>query len=243
MASYVQEKGSGMKPARAVAYVRVSTAEQTSEGVSLDGQEERLRAYFTLQGLELVEQIREAGVSASKPLAERPGGKRLLELVGGRWVQHLVALKRDRLFRDAEDALRQTKARDRAGVALHRVDVGGQAVNTATAMGRFFLSMTAAFAELKRSLIAERTQATLSRKKADRKAYAPTPYGFDRDGEVLVENPAEQRVLMMVRTWCAQGWSLRRIAEELNRRRIPSKKGGRWHASTVRYTPKNDLYG
>ena len=47
----------------------------------------------------------------------------------------------------------------------------------------------------------------------------------------------------MVRTWRAQGWSLRRIAEELNRRRIPSKKGGRWHASTVRYILQNDLYG
>ena len=48
---------------------------------------------------------------------------------------------------------------------------------------------------------------------------------------------------MMVRTWRAQGWSLRRIAEELNRRRIPSKKGGRWHASTVRYILQNDLHG
>ncbi|MFS8544027.1 MAG: recombinase family protein [Limnochordales bacterium] len=232
-----------MKPVAAVAYVRVSTAEQASEGVSLDAQEERLRAYCTLQGLELVELIREEGVSASKPLAERPGGKRLLELVEGRRVQHVVALKLDRLFRDAEDALHQTKVWDRAGVALHLVDMGGQTVNTATAMGRFFLSMMAAFAELERNLIAERTQAALSHKKAHREAYAPTPYGFDRDGEALVENPAEQRVLMMVRTWRAQGWSLRRIAEELNRRRIPSKKGGRWHASTVRYILRNDLYG
>ena len=37
--------------------------------------------------------------------------------------------------------------------------------------------------------------------------------------------------------------ALQRIAEELNRRRIPSKKGGRWHASTVRYILQNDLHG
>jgi DNA invertase Pin-like site-specific DNA recombinase len=39
--------------------------------------------------------------------------------------------------------------------------MGGQTLNTATAMGRMFLTMTVAFAELERNLIAERTQAAL----------------------------------------------------------------------------------
>lgn len=42
----------------------------------------------------------------------------------------------DRLFRDAEDALRQTKAWDKAGIVLHLVDMGGTSMNTASAMGR-----------------------------------------------------------------------------------------------------------
>lgn len=47
-------------------------------------------------------------------------------------------------------------------------------------MGRFFLNMMAAFAELERNLIAERTAAVLAHKKTHREAYAPTPYGFER---------------------------------------------------------------
>ncbi len=39
--------------------------------------------------------------------------------------------------------------------------MGGQTLNTATAMGRMLLTMTVAFAELERNLIAERTQAAL----------------------------------------------------------------------------------
>lgn len=40
-----------------------------------------------------------------------------MQLVARKRVKHVVALKLDRLFRDAEDVLYQTKAWDRAGVA------------------------------------------------------------------------------------------------------------------------------
>lgn len=91
-------------------YLRVSTLEQL-KGVSLEAQEERLRAYCQMNGLEVRpgDVIREEGVSASVPLYKRPGGARLLQRVS-EGVSNLVALKLDRVFRDAEDALRQTKA-------------------------------------------------------------------------------------------------------------------------------------
>jgi hypothetical protein len=44
------------------------------------------------------------GVSGTKPLTSRPGGSRLLHLIKTKKVQHVVALKLDRLFRNASDA-------------------------------------------------------------------------------------------------------------------------------------------
>src|SRR5579871_2418172 len=126
---------------RALCYVRVSTLEQSKFGFSLDAQEQRLRAYCQVAGLEVVDLIREEGVSASIPLAKRPAGAKLLDglrdAIGG-GIGHVVCLKLDRLFRDAEDALRQTKAWDKAGIALHLVDMGGHSLNTGSAMGRMF---------------------------------------------------------------------------------------------------------
>ncbi len=61
---------------KALAYARVSTAEQAREGVSLDAQVERIRAYCQMSGLSLVTVIREEGVSAAKLLANRPGRRR-----------------------------------------------------------------------------------------------------------------------------------------------------------------------
>ena len=53
------------KPA-AIAYVRVSTHEQADEGVSLRAQEERIRAYCELAGLDLVGIFREEGVDPAE---------------------------------------------------------------------------------------------------------------------------------------------------------------------------------
>lgn len=71
----------------------------------------------------------------------------------------------DRLFRDAEDALRQTKAWDKAGIVLHLMDMGGTSINTASAMGRMLLTLMAGCAELDRILVAERTASVLAHKK------------------------------------------------------------------------------
>jgi DNA invertase Pin-like site-specific DNA recombinase len=227
---------------KAVCYLRVSTEEQARGGVSLEAQEERLKAYCSMTGLEVVEIVREEGISGAKPLASRPGGERLLKLIANKKVKHVVALKLDRLFRDAEDALHQTRAWDRAGIALHLVDMGGQTLNTATAMGRFFLNMMAAFAELERNLIAERTATALAHKKAHKKAYAPTPFGFERVGDTLQEKPEEQEIIAQIFTWREAGWSLRKIAAELNKQGVPTKQGGQWYASTVKYILENSLY-
>jgi len=227
---------------KAVGYIRVSTEEQAKEGVSLDAQEERVHAYATMQGLDLVGLVREEGVSATIPLADRPGGAKLLELVKKHRAGHVVAMKLDRLFRDAADALIQTRAWDKGKVALHLLDVGGQTINTSTAMGRMFLTMMAGFAELERNLIAERTTAAMAYKKAHGEVYAPTPFGYDRAGDRLVINTGEGMVIRKVRRWRMDGDSLHRIAARLNDQGVPGKQGGRWYASTIRYLLGNELH-
>ncbi len=249
MARTAQSRDASGPTAPAAAYIRVSTEEQAKGGVSLDVQEERLRAYAIASGLVLIRLIREEGVSGAKPLGERPGGKELLSLVARRQVCHVVALKLDRLFRDAANCLAETRSWDRQGVALHLVDLGGTAINTASAMGRMFLTMTAGFAELERNLIAERTATALQHKKRHGQAYSPTPFGFDREGGRIVPNDAEQVVLLRIRTLRTEGWSLGSIANDLNLRSVPTKTknrlgaatAGKWYPSTVRYMIENGL--
>jgi DNA invertase Pin-like site-specific DNA recombinase len=226
----------------AVLYTRVSTTEQVEGGVSLKDQEEKLLAYCKLQGLDPVHIIREEGISAGKPLATRPGGYELLEMVKRREVGHVIALKLDRLFRDAADALNVTKAWDNAGVALHLVDMGGQSMNTASAMGRFFLSTMASFAELERNLIAERTTAAMKYKKKHKEVYSPVPFGYDREGDNLQPNKEEQAAVKLIKKRRAAGITLQAIAGELTKKGIKTKRGGKWYAGTIKYILENNLH-
>lgn len=226
----------------AVLYVRVSTDEQARHGVSLDAQEERLRAYCMAQALEVVEVVREEGYSAFKKLHTRPGGIRLLQLVAAGKVRHVVALRVDRLFRNAADALTQTEAWDRAGIALHVCDYGGIALNTASPFGRFFFTSVAAFAELERAMIAERTRSALRYKRSKGEVYGSTPYGFERVGGELRTVGRELATVGRIQSLAAAGQSLAAIARQLNSEAVPTKQGRSWHASTVRYLLKNELY-
>ena len=226
----------------AVLYIRVSTDEQARHGVSLDAQEERLRAYCTMRGLDVAAVIRDEGVSAFKHLDTRPGGAELLRLLAAGKAAHVVALKLDRLFRNAGDALTQTEAWDREGVALHLVDMGGAAMDTASATGRMMLTMLAGFAQFERDLTSERTAAALAYKREKREAYAPTPYGYERDGDTLREHGAELATVARIQSWAAEGLSLAAIARKLTAEHVPTKRGGRWYPSTVRYLLHNDLY-
>jgi site-specific DNA recombinase len=80
-------------------------------------------------------------------------------------------------------------------------------------------------------------------KKAQRRAYCPsTPYGFRRDGDALVEDSTEMRTVQRVHRLKRRGWSLRRIADRLNRENVPTRRNGHWFASTVRYILGNDIY-
>jgi len=227
---------------KAVCYVRVSTMEQATQGVSLEAQEEKLRAYCQMTGLEIVKIIKEEGISATKPLKDRPGGKELIEIINKKKANHVVTLKLDRLFRNTEDALHVTNDWDSKGVTLHLVDMGGQAINTKSAIGRFFLSLMVGFAELERNMIAERTAMALTHKKRNLEAYAPTPLGYTRINDSLEKDEKEWEIVNLIFQLRSEKISYSKIAEELNNRGIPGKRGGKWYGSTVRYVYQNDLY-
>jgi len=226
---------------RALCYTRVSTLEQSKFGFSLDAQEQRLRAYCQVAGLEVADLLREEGVSASISLAKRPAGAKLLQWMDS-GVGHVVCLKLDRLFRDAEDALRQTKAWDRAGIALHLVDMGGQSLSTGSAMGRMFLTLMAGCAELERNLVAERTASVLAHKKQQGHVYNHTPYGFERVGDRLVVAVQEMAMVHLMQERREDGWSFAMIADAFNGDRVQGKNGGRWYGRTVKNILENSLY-
>lgn len=220
---------------KAIAYTRVSTEEQVRQGVSIDAQREAVATYCQLRGLELVQVVSEEGVSAGKPLAAREGGRRLIALVEGEKAGAVVATRLDRLFRDAIDCLSVTRQWDAQGVALHLIDMGGQSVDTSSAMGRMFLTFMAGMAEMERGLIGERTREAYRHKHAKGERWGQIPYGqrLADDGVTLVPDELEQAALKDLHLDRSAGMSIRQVTSRLNSFHPLACRGQRWHKTTV----------
>lgn len=220
---------------QAIAYVRVSTSEQALEGISIEAQLQAVRDYARFRKLELARELIDPGVSASKPLRKRQGGGELFELAKQDHIKAIIAFKLDRLFRDAADCLTVTAQWDELGVDLHLVDLGGQPIDTSTAMGRFFLTVMAGVAEMERNLIRERTKAAMSHLKATGKRVGGLAYGFtlEADGKTLAKEAKEQQVIALANQLRAKGLSLRDIAQELANLGLKSRTGAPFHPQQI----------
>ena len=217
---------------KAAAYCRVSTVEQ---GLSIEAQAVKLKAYADMLGLELVTVFAEQGVSGSVPLAERPEGAKLVAMVQAGAVQHILGTRLDRMFRSAVDCLTVTRAWDLAGVTLHLTDMGGAALNTGTAVGRLFLTMTSAFAELERSLISERTSTALKHKQARGEWTGAVPRGARVEGKRLVVDGDADGLRLYQRATALrrQGMTFREIAAVLVVEGFKPIRGRELRPSTV----------
>lgn len=204
---------------KAIGYIRVSTEEQAREGISLAHQREKIKAYAALHDIELVEIIEDRGVSA-KDIKGRPGFTRLLSELG---YDAVIVYKLDRMFRNAAEALQIAEKFNQNCVALHSVT---EKLDTQSAMGKFFFTIAAAFAEMERNLISERTREALGHKRAHGQVYNHVPYGYKKQGGHLVKDTYEQGQLVWMKAKRAEGWTLLQIANQLNENGVPTKGKG-----------------
>ena len=91
-------------PYTVIGYVRVSTDDQANNGISLEEQKSRIKAYATAHGLELVRIASDKGVSG-KTISRRRGLRGALQELDDAEAEGLVVCKLDRLSRTTTDIL------------------------------------------------------------------------------------------------------------------------------------------
>lgn len=213
---------------RAVGYVRVSTEGQVAEGVSLELQRTKIAAWASLHDAELVAVFADEGVSGSR--ADRPG---LLQAIAAakRERAALVVYSLSRLSRSTLDTLRLAGDLERAGCDL--VSLSEQ-LDTTSPAGRVIFRVLAALAEFERDQLAERTRQAMRHMKAQGRVVGSIPHGYARQGDRLIPNDAEQRIVGLVRELRDQGLSLQAIADELARRGSFNRAGRTFNPKSVR---------
>jgi DNA invertase Pin-like site-specific DNA recombinase len=214
---------------RAIGYTRVSTEDQAQSGVSLQAQEEKIRAYCTAKGWELVTVVQDAGYSAKD--LNRPGMQEVIRGCKGKEFDVVVILKLDRLTRSVNDlGYLVEDVFNRHAVAFSSIQDN---FDTCTANGRMVMNILATLAQWERDVISERTREAMQFMKRGLKRVGAVPIGFDLEKEQLVPNRGEMgtaRAMMRLRS---KGASYQKIAEHLNRGKVAAKNGGKWHPKTV----------
>jgi DNA invertase Pin-like site-specific DNA recombinase len=131
---------------RAALYVRVSTPDQHVESQLYD-----LRELAAQRGFEVVDEYEDRGVCGKK--ARRPGLDALMADARRKKFSVVLVAAFDRIARSTKNFLQVVDELDSLGIEFISLREG---VATGDAMGRLFVTIISAIAELERSLIVER---------------------------------------------------------------------------------------
>lgn len=229
-----------------VAYVRVSSARQAEEGVSIAAQVRRVKSYAEYRNFLLPDEniFIDDGVSAGVSLWNRPAGKQMRKQIICSNARHLLAFKMDRLFRNTRDCLATVDELQEEDVHIHFCEFDGGPMDTTSATGRMFLTVLAAFGELERGLISERTKLAIGHLKQNKQRFTKDIYGWDCDEENNLTPNAEEHYwieYMRVRYY-EDDVSASEIARELNTCGVPTKRGKNWGHSGVLRTIRCDFH-
>lgn len=201
-------------------YIRVSTEEQAQSGLGLEAQERMLHAYSEAKGVSLDNVLVDAGYSGKD--LNRPGIAKLLRRVRERRVGTVITLKIDRLSRRVIDTLNIVETLRKHDTAIVFVQ---EAIDTTTAAGKAMLTVIAAFAEMERNYVSERTRAALAAKRARGERLGNPAFGA---------LPGEERVRQMARELRSQRLSFRAIASSLQDRGFLPRRAKTWSPEMVR---------
>lgn len=222
---------------------RVSTAGQAVDGYGLDAQEADGRKWAKLQTTPSVRIVHvvtdgdsKAGKSGTTLIDERPGLMDALQWIADGKADGILAPNLDRLARELtvqEAVLSYVWA---IGGRVFTADHGEHLEDDASdPMRTAMRQMRGVFHQLDRGLIIKR----LTEGRAAKGARGGYAYGSPRfgqravDKELTVDEQENAIVELMERWRDEEGLGIRAIAARANAEGLPSKRGGRWHPTTV----------
>lgn len=195
-----------------IAYYRVSTDRQGKSGLGLDAQRKAVLDYLNGNGVKLVEEYVEveSGKRTNRPqLAKALDACKTHKAV-------LVIAKLDRLARNVHFVSGLMES----GVEFLAVDM--------PEANRLTIHILAAVAEHEREMISQRTKVALA--EAKRRG---VKLGRAKENKAAAKDRAKG-LKPVLRALAKEGiTSVRKVADALNERGIPTARGGEWHPTSV----------
>jgi len=225
------------QPIRAAIYTRVSTEDQAKEGFSLDAQLDKLRSYCRARDWVVAGEYIDDGYSGR--YIKRPAYTRMMDDLE-KWDTILV-IKMDRIHRNSKNfmlMMEQLKKLNKEFVSMT------ESLDTSTAMGRFVMDIIQRIAQLESEQIGERVYVGMEQKARTNGGILGfnIPYGYDYINGKLTVNNTEANIVKNIFNMYTNKLSMKKIAEILNQKKIPTKLNKLWGPQTISLILKNPVY-
>lgn len=227
--------------AKAVAYLRVSTASQaTDEKFGLKEQESLVKGYAETNGYEIIEWYTDGGISGIKE--ERPAMDAILYGdLQEREVEAVIVAKSDRVARDIKLYYYYLMLLEKSGIKL--ISATEPVVNDETGLGNIYYALMMFVAEQERKNIQMRTSLA-KKKKAMQGGYVGgrVPYGYTVFAHELHKKPDEARCVEYIFALRRNGYSIPKIVTRLAEGGYRTRIGTLFSIGGVDSILKNELF-
>jgi DNA invertase Pin-like site-specific DNA recombinase len=231
----------GKQPARAVAIIRVSTAEQAlEERYSIPHQRSHIAQECGTRGLVLAHHF-EFVQSGAKVLSGNSKEKEMvLQYIKDHDISVIIVHELDRLARSMLDTLLFVDQLNNLGVTFISIHDG---FDTGTPQGQLQMHILAAFAEYFRKQLASKVLGGMIERAREGRHMGRRPYGYAPGEKGYAIRSDEARIVEMIfNMYLEKNMGLRTIAEHLNGMGVKTQNGLNWSHNTVKDILTNEVY-
>lgn len=192
-------------------------------------QEEACRSYADARGWDVVAVYEDTELSAYRPRVTRPAYDELVAELSDDRIDAVLVWRLDRLVRRPQDFERFWALCEQHRVRLASVN---ESFDTSTPIGVAMCRLLVSFANLESRAMSERIHA-----QARQAAYAGKPphsklFGYAQDRSRVVET--EAALIREAAARVAAGETTTAVAQDWNRRGLPSPRGTKWYGEILR---------
>jgi len=224
---------------RVAAYCRVST-DSEEQLVSLQVQKTHYDSYIKANPeWEYAGLYYDEGISGTKK-ENRSELLRMISDCENRKIDLIITKSISRFARNTTDCLEMVRKLVDLGVYIY---FEKENINTQSMESELMLSILNGLAESESVSISENSKWSIQRRFQNGTfKFSYPPYGYENISGQMVVNSKQSEVVKLIFAEVLSGKGTQKIADDLNNQSVPTKKGGRWTATTVRAILCNEKY-
>ena len=229
-----------VKKLRVAAYCRVST-ENEDQKESLEAQREHYESWIRMHDdWECAGVFYDFGISGTKADA-REGLQALLYACRTGSVDYVLTKSISRFSRNTSDCLSQVRELLSYNIPIY---FEKENIDTGSMESELILSVLSSMAQSESESISKNVKWSVKKRMEEGTfVFGYLPYGYTKDaaGNMVID-PVESEIVKLIFDLALNGMGTYKIAQLLDRRNVPTRKGGKWSGSTVKGILVNEKY-